>query len=110
VRRRLFRDGRLPGRPRGGRSGIPGADLGGGYEGPFHRPPPCGLRRRDPILALRRCGLGVPVRDPVPGCDGRVMRRTILLAAIIVLAFGAAPACGGGGAGPPSGSAKMTMT
>jgi len=38
------------------------------------------------------------------------MRRTILLAANVVLAFGAAAACGGGGAGQPAGSIKVNMT
>src|SRR3989475_3626894 len=106
VRQRLLRDDRFPRRARARRpdpahaGALPlgaGAVLFAESRGPG---------RRYPLLALRRRGVDLPVRNSLSGSDRLQMRAVAVALATVALLT----ACGGAGGSQPAGSIAVKMT
>src|SRR6267142_3071035 len=107
VRERLLHHDGIPRRARAGRPGPVDPGPLSGFKGPVLFAASCRGRRGDALLALRRRGLDLPFRNPLP------WRHSVPMKAMAVAMAAAALIAGcGGGSGPdqPSGSVKVTMT
>src|SRR2546426_3069564 len=106
VRQRLLRDDRFPRRARARRPDPAHAGALPLGAGAVLFPESRGPGRRYPLLALRRRGVDLSVRNSLSGSDRLQMRAVaVALTTVALLA-----ACGGGGGGQPAGSHQVTMT
>src|SRR5207248_2488900 len=108
LRERLLHHDGLPRSPRARGSDPADPDLLPGVARPVLLAQPCRSGRGNPLLALRRRRVVLPVRHSLFGDHGILKKIAILVASVALLSVVAA--CGGSSPSQPAGSTKVSLT